>query len=60
MMFLLINNGIISEKGYTSLKRACEELGVGYSSALYGKRKWIDADVIKEIREIEIVKQKRK
>lgn len=46
---------------YTSLKECCEALGVSYSSAINGKRQWIEGDgTIKIILEIHIIKQKRK
>jgi len=55
-------NGIIpGNKSFTSLKDACEHYGVGYQSALKGKRVWVDSsDVVTKILEIEVVRAKSK
>lgn len=48
------------KKAFTSLKAACEYLGVSYASASKGKRAWLQKDrSIKSIEEMELVKTKR-
>lgn len=49
-------------KAYTSLKAVCVLLNVPYGSATRGKRYWSEDGgmTLKQIQEIEIIKQKRK
>lgn len=57
-IYVVVNGGVISSEGYTSLKAACEEAEVSYRLAMDGRRKWIRGNVFVEIKEIGIVKMK--
>lgn len=57
-LFIISINGKVEDKGYTSLKWACNHAGVSYSTAIYGKRIFTKGDNVVIITEIEVVKIK--
>ncbi len=51
-------NGIVNDRGFTSLKDICEAIGVPYGTASHGKRRWVRNSLTVDIKKIEVVKIK--
>ena len=58
-VFIIVNNGEVGREVFTSLKMACKDCGVSYSSASKGKRVFVnDKDEVTTIIEATVVKIK--
>jgi hypothetical protein len=59
-LFGITVNGVMKEEVYTTLKKACDEAGVSYSSASKGKRVFVEMVRMVVITELSVVKMKGK
>lgn len=65
-VYIGIDNGVIRDKGHTSLEAMCRDMKVSYDSAVRGKRVWVDSTkesiahppVVREIKEVDVEKIK--
>jgi hypothetical protein len=58
MVYVLLINGKLQDKAFTSLLGICKEYGLPYSTISRGKRRWIKADQLFEVDELMLCKIK--